>query len=540
MTDTTKPRPMPLAQLGITEVRTKLTLIFLLTSVGAFVTCLGYYLFSQIFYNPLHPLYGGGEVFLLPRSHLAQNDMAFSLFSQWGVLAVVVPSLVAIAYAAFSMAVNRRISFRVFLLSAYILCFLVELLFLFITTPEGLAHIADQTHSINNGIYLGLQQVTDQLTAHGIKDVLSLDSMRYLYGEMYAKIVPGTLPFVGATHPPGTFVLTYLVYGLGVALFPFLSHDTACGVVVALINTSAIIILGLIAKEMFSERIARLSCVMMLCLPSVALHFMAVLDGVASVFIGIGILFLIHALNAITASSKRAHMFYGAGAGVALTLAAQFTFGHAFPILAVLTAFLISSGDIVSQRKRMVQFAATLLIAPTCYFLFEYLVSAGKVFYVALALERAQAVAAGLESRPYPISQVANLIVMSVMGGVVLFPSAILSLGSGLTMTRNLTRKPPARFTGKERIRNYLLFSVFVMVLLLLFQKTVRLEVERTWHWFFLPVWALMGYLFYGIHVFFRRLFPAKKGFGNLPVLLFCLVQLAITVALAMSIQDYY
>lgn len=540
MTETTKTRTMPLVQPCITEVRTRLTLIFLLTSVGIFVTCLGYYLFSQIFYNSLHPLYGGWEVFLVSRSHLEENDLAFSLFGAWRALAVVVPSLIVITYSAYSIAISRRISFRVFLLSTYILCFLVELLFLFITTPEGLAHIANQTRSINNGIYLGLQQLTGQLTAHGIKDVLSLDSMRHLYGEMYARIVPGTYPFVGSTHPPGIFVLTYLVYDLGVALFPFLSHDTARGVVVALINTSAIIVMGLIAKEMFSERIARLSCVMMLCLPSVALHFLVMIDGIASVFIGLGILFLIYALNAITASSRRVHMFYGVVAGACLTLAAQFTFGHALPILAVLAAFIILSGDIVSQKMRMLQFAAALSIAPTSYFLFEYLVSNGKVFYVAMALERAQTVTNGLESRPYPLSQAANLVVMSVMGGVVLFPSAALSLGSGFTIIRNLIGKQSVRFTGKKRIRNYMLFSVFVMVLLLLFQKTVRLEVERTWHWFFLPSWALMGYLLYGIQVFFRRLFPSRKGFGNSAVLLFCLVQLAITVVLAMSIQDYY
>lgn len=188
----------------------------------------------------------------------------------------------------------------------------------------------------------------------------------------------------------------------------------------------------------------------------------------------------------------------------------------------------------------MLQFAVALLIAPSSYFLFEYLVSGGKVFYVGMALERAQAVTAGLESRPYPLSQVANLIVMSVMGGIVLFPSAILSLGSGLTIAKNIIGNSPVRFAGKKRIRNYMLFSVFVMVLLLLFQKTVRLEVERTWHWFFLPAWALMGYLFYGVQIFSRRLFPSRKELGSLAVLLFCLVQLAITVVLAMSIQDYY
>ena len=522
------------------DVSNRLILIIVLTSTGIFFTYLCYYIFSQIFYNSLHPLYGGWEVFLTARSHLEMNDMKFTKFSEWQRLAVIVPLLIGITCLAYIVALNRRISFWIFLLFVYILCILVEILFLFITTRDGLTHIAIQTRSINNGIYLGIEQVTKQLASHGIKDFISINSMQYFYGEMYANIGPGSYPFVGSTHPPGIFIIIYLVYHLGLVLFPFLDPDAARGMMVALINTSTIIIMGLIVKEMFSERIARLSCVMLLCLPTVAIHFMSVIDGVGSVFIGIGILFLIYAMKAITLSSPRLNILYGVGAGLALTLSAQFTFGHAFPIFAILIGFFISTDYINSEKKKLIQFVAALIIAPASYFIFEYLVSNGKVFYVALALERVKTVTNGLDSRPYPLSQVANFIVMFVMGGIVMFPTVMLSLGGGLTIARNLLGTQTLQLNSKKRIRNYMLYSVFIMFFLLLIQKTVRLEVERTWHWFFLPVWTLMGYQFYGIKIIFRRLFPTKKEYSNLSLLMYFIIQLTITVVLSMSIMDYY
>lgn len=75
-TDTNDHRIARVAQLGITGAGSSLTLIFLLVSLGVFVTSLGCYLFSKICYN------------FLPRFNPVLGGLVASIFREWKALAL--------------------------------------------------------------------------------------------------------------------------------------------------------------------------------------------------------------------------------------------------------------------------------------------------------------------------------------------------------------------------------------------------------------------------------------------------------------------
>jgi hypothetical protein len=105
---------------------------------------------------------------------------------------------------------------------------------------------------------------------------------------------------------------------------------------------------------------------------------------------------------------------------------------------------------------------------------------------------------------------------MSVMGGVLFLPSFVYSL-------MGIFRKIP-----KIDCTEYWKYSSFLFIILyltlLLFIKT-PLEVERTWHWVFLFSWILLGD--------FLKL--VKEYYWTIVI-----SQALITMALALTIQDYY
>ena len=96
-------------------------------------------------------------------------------------------------------------------------------------------------------------------------------------------------------------------------------------------------------------------------------------------------------------------------------------------------------------------------------------------------------------------------------------------------------------FNARALCRLFLSFSVVLILSYLIFQKTVRLEVERTFHWFFIFAWSMSGIFLVAIDVFCREIFPAmsmrNRKWG---LVVFLLLQFVITLTLAMGIQDYY
>jgi hypothetical protein len=340
----------------------------------------------------------------------------------------------------------------------------------------------------------------------------------------------------GTTHPPGLFVISYLLRGLASVFTP---ASLGWGVILTLLNTLLVPLICLLAKELSGERNARLTGLMMVVTPSLALHFCAMIDVLASVFTAAGYLALMICLKNLSRNEKGGPRpaLPGLWAGFFFTLAAQMTYGHAIPIAAALAAFVYVARNLFSGLK---SFFGGLLIVPVIYFALEYFLSGGASFYPARALKIAQVVKDGLDSRPYPLSQFANLTIMSVMGGVLYAPAMLNSIAFALKSLRF-----PSRSRGlgglnfRRQNRQFMSLAAAGIVVFLAFQSTVRLEVERTWHWAFIFGWAMAGICAASILSAVRRLFRGGRPVSSVYLLL-GLMQLVLTLALALSIQDYY
>jgi len=517
---------------GINLFTSSLVNFAVLTFFLAFITGIFYYIYTQIFYNPLHPVYGGGEVFLLPRYFLKQNDLSVQIFSQWSLLFLAILILGFIFLEIYKLSKNKKISFAVYLIAIYVACLVVEFIFNCLASENAAERIGQQALSINNGMYYAIQWLRSTLEGSGIVSLYNFDWLKFLYRDLYAKINPGEYPFVGSTHPPGIFIL---MMPMG-----FLT-PAGWGVLVGLINTFGVIVFGLIVKRAFGVGIAKLSCIYLIALPSICMHLLAMLDGLPSVLIGVSTLFLIEEMKICNKKLSYKHAVNGFIVGLFFTMAAQFTFGHAIPIISLILTFLIVVRRINYKAESIVLFILSLMIVPILYFIFEFIISDGKLFYIILALERASTVGEGLASRQYPISQLANWIVMSVMGGFIFLPATIISMiYSPKYFQRYLSDGRIRQSCKREDVRNFLIISLFIMTTFLIFQKTVRLEVERTWHWFFMPCWYLIPYLILALAQCIRRLKISSGNAQKKSIIFLVILQLTITITLAISIQDYY
>jgi len=429
----------------------------------------------------------------------------------------------------------------------YGLALIVVFLFLFLT-PHGLHHIELQATSINNGIWYSLNALYAMPASHNASP---LGKVQYIFQVLCSSEAGYTLP--GTTHPAGIFLVAFSI--LAVAKFISLdlmggdihSLGMAWGILVTLLNTLLIPIVMTMAKEAYSEKLGKWTGVFMLTIPSVCFYFCAMLDGIASLLLAMGILFLVYALKydyqQDSKKNRNVYLYYGLGAGAFFTLAAQMTFGHAMPILALLAAFYLLERK--SGVKRLLAFSLGLMIPVALYFIFEYWVSAGKSLWIVRAFAITKIVEHGLDvAKPYPLAQVANFVVMLVMGGILFLPVlGYICVVMGKIVAGGLMKTKPDA-SNELSIKRFLIIATFIMLLMLLFQRTVRLEVERIWHWFFIPVWSLMGIFFPSSQVVLERLFPLNGPITInkvwLAPLVLCVVQLLVTVVLAMSIQDYY
>lgn len=525
---------------SIRKINTNLVMNVILLVFGAYLSFILYYIFSQIFYNPINPQYGGGNVFFYPRYFLQQNDMYFTIFEEWIRLIILIPIIASIIYIGLILNTCKLITFKIYLFIIYCFGIALELSFLFISSRDGFEHIALQVHSINNGVYAGLGQMVKKFTDHGVQNLISFESVRVLYSDIYGNLVEGTYPFVGSTHPPGMFVIVAGIYIGAIKILPFFKPEMAIGLIVSLINSLNILLIALILKELFSEKIAKLSALYIIAVPTVLLHYMSIVDGISSVFIGLSILFILYSIKPLLNNHNKINSFCILISGLFLTLAAQFTYGIIIPIISLILSLLIVFYNQSLNIKSILIFFIILFIFPTIYTIFEFYISNGKVSYILMGLERASYVKNGLQNREYPISQIANFIVIFIMGGLVIFPSLLQSFFISIRFIRLLLNGiTPSNF-GKKGLRNYLALSVCFMVILLISQSTVRLEVERTWHWFFLPAWTLMGYILYGIKIMSRRLFSNSLRSFNFMYLSLCFTQIIISIVLAICVMDYY
>ena len=506
-----------------------LSRLFVLVLICGFAISLLYFVLSNVFFYPVSGAYGGREVFLLPRYYLQQNDLTSGVFHEWGRLVFFGGVIGASFWFAIKFLERPKLPLKYFIVGLYFTAIVVELSFVGLTY-NGFSHIRLQAKSINNGIWYSLNYLS---TLPQFSGVSLLEKLRYTFTVLGGNNSGYTIP--GTTHPPGIFVLFYPLFKF-VSLFK--SPALVWGLVMMLLNTLLLPVIALMARRVMSERNARLSSIMLLVTPSLVMHFCSMLDVSASFVTAVGYLALLLCLWEIGRDGANARVWpLGLLTGLAFTLAAQITYGHAIPILAALVAFYYVSRNMVFCRKT---FYLTLFIAPVLYFAAESWFSGGTSFYPVRAWKIAQLVKSGLNSRPYPLSQFANLTIMAVMGGFLYLPAMINSVVFAVRVAlgrRNLELVPQvsSRFNG----RLFLSITAICISLFLVMQSTVRLEVERTWHWAFIPGWTLGGICLISAATSAGRLFrkPRSVAFS---IRFLGWTQLFITLALAISIQDYY
>lgn len=535
----------------------KIVVLLFSVPLACLIVYAAYYLYISIFYIPPG---GISSIFLGFRYIGGQNDLPSQVFRQWKELSIMAPLLLIIIYFAYWIGIKKNVSFWKYLISIYFLGLLVEVLFLLLT-PHGFSHVALQAESINNGgfysvwvifqhgfdidrsdfVGMGLQEKVCLIFQHGFD--LIIDRVRYIFQCLGANNSGYTIP--GTTHPPGGFLM---LAGIGF-LAMFISSNPALGwgIIVTILNTLLIPVIAIISKEAFSERIGKFTGIMLLTIPSVCIHFCAMFDVVMSVFTALGALFLIYGLKYIYNDELEGtpkyvkELLYGLGCGTFFTIAAQGTYGHAIPILAFLLSFLFLVKK--DDAKRVGILTVGIIVPAFIYFVFEYYISDGKSFWPVRALNIVSLVGDGLaQARPFPLAYFANFIIISIFGGILFLPTILYLILSAIDIAVKTYKKKFVICNKNHLIRKFLALSAFFMFLFLLSQTTVRLEVERTWHWFLAAVWPLMGVFFISANTATKRLFPLRKKFIDAwyAPLILCYIQMFITVILAMCIMDYY
>lgn len=520
------------------NLRTRFVVLFLFSLLGCSVVFSVYYLFSQIFYNPLHPQFGGGEVFLLPRYYLGQNDLKTSIFRDWWKLLIVVPSMYFLVRSGVALALNEHVSNRRFV--SVLFCFFViaEYLFIFLMHESILTYIQAQSVSVNNGIFLAIRDYLKRLDTFSDGNFLSFSSLQYLYSTMYSETLAAhSLPFVGATHPPGVFPLSVIVKLLNDGIFSWTENpELYWAATVGLLNTTFIIFYFAVLKELFSIKTARLATVSLLLVPSVLFHFVAVYDILPAIMLlaGTNHLIKILKLDLANPSNLRPVILKAIAAGALFCLAAQYSFGIGIPILAFILAFIWGVGK--SEKRKICWTLLGMFVVPIAFFVAEFIFSEGNVFYPLQGMSIATIVSKGLSSREYPMSTFANFTVMSVMGGLFFFPALFVIV----KIVKEFIAQKRHSFNPRTRARALVCVAVVLMLMALLLQRTVRLEVERTWFWFFAPVWIFLPFFLAAANEFIRRLFPKLRVTRTVGFWLVVYMQGFVTLLLAVSVFDYY
>jgi len=90
------------------------------------------------------------------------------------------------------------------------------------------------------------------------------------------------------------------------------------------------------------------------------------------------------------------------------------------------------------------------------------------------------------------------------------------------------------------KIFYFLFFGSLACSVFLILQRTVRLEVERTWHWYFFCVWPLSFLILRGAQVAYQKYHGEKRPIHFKIKFLMLSLQMVVTWVLVLSFQDYY
>ena len=385
-------------------------------------------------------------------------------------------------------------------------------------------------------------EVNQQWTLYEYRHGLSLDNqhfrslgivqrLQYIFIDLFGTDKPYTIP--GTTHPPGGFIIGFLIAGISKLLRIGGDVGLSWGIIVGLVNCIIVPVLISVSRRVYGRRIAVWTIPAVIFVSSVTMHFFSIIDGLASLFILTALIFLLKGITEQLQFTGKRSIRYFFLSGFMMTLAAQMTYGHALPIAAMVIAFVFV---FIRFRLGMKEMAIGLIFiaAPAIlYFVFEALISGGKSFWIARAIKISTNVGDFLQTvRPYPISQIGNFVLLGIFGGLYFFPALVSFPEQFIISVQN-------RVVGGRHVqRSAYTLAIGLSFLALAASRAVHLEAERTWHWIMVLVWPATGLLSVSLERIFRIL-----GFNNSKIRAFCLMaapQILISLALGVLVIDYY
>lgn len=441
-------------------------------------------------------------MFLTPRYFLEMNDLKTDIFANWKILCFLIPAYASGAFFLHKWANNTALRFSYFLFLLYFVTLFFAFLFHFFS-PLGLEHMEKNIISINNGSYLGIQQIIKE---KGWFDVSFFQKIFFLLKDIYPTDCHYTV--IGWTHPWGAALVTFVLFSIAKFLHP-INSAFFLGVMITGLNAVLIPLIVLIIRRCSGEFWARKSSIFLIFIPSILFHISSLFEIMATVILALMIL-----LSFLLIDNKNSlRKFFGLSFlwGACCLLVAQWGYGLVIPISAIFL-FLIFN----LQRNVVLYFIGVIAVLGLLFLGFEFLLSNGQSFYLARAISCVKSLGHFQEqARPYPLSQFANFTIISIMGGILFLPAFFSSIET-IVSWKNKNQS--------WEFKNLSLAFVLSYTFLLLFIRT-PLEVERTWHWVFIFSWPLLGNIIKEV----------KDWYWTLVV-----SQALISLALALTVQDYY
>jgi len=484
-----------------------------------FLTIILFFLTYYIAFNSLVTIYP----YFVGRFLPPVLGISTGVFSNWGRLFFSYFIINALVLLVLYLK-DRQQKFGIYIFVVYVVAFFIQLLFVGLSGNTW-EHLHQQTVSMANGIYYMVDEVL--MKTPGYKDLNSFQQVLYVVKwGLFSNNSGFSLP--GTTHPAGETAIAVLLYNFS-KLFP--ASTISWALIITLLNNIIIVVIANIVRLISSEKNARLASLLLIVTPIVTIHFCALYEGLGGLFLAVALYFVLKGLKSEEQSSG--FRFYYMVASLFFILEAQISYAHGVPILACCLSLVFVIYKFYNQRYKRV--LGQLIILPILYFSCESLITSGHSVWFIRAFKISRIVQSGLieNGRPLFFSQLANLTMMSFMGGFLLLPVVYCSFRDsvGCILQKTFDKGTPGL--------RFLALSLSIITIFLIFQKTVRLEVERTWFWFFIASWPLVFLFFDMIRKFYNKL-GLEDRLRNRYFFFFLNCQLLVSLIYVVCFQDYY
>ena len=482
-----------------------------------FTLTLPYVLFVALTHTVFNPT-GIHYPFLKPR-YLPSNEVPSEIFSNWPMFWSIFLIFLIVSLISYILFKYFRKSIRITALIFFVASLAIQALVLYLQKNQ-MDHLYDQTITVMNGTWFSLEHQFSKLPQFAKGNFF--EKINFLYKSGMFKNNK-TFSLIGTTHPPLYIIYAYTLKSISEL---FGSSKIAWSIIVTLINSLQIPLLFLLSTKIFSKSYSFFIALLGAFSATAAMHFCASLDVVSSTILASSLLIIYKLLNTKDHDWIRLKpILLLMSISFLFTMTAQISYGLAIPIFAYSVAMLILKKDVFKKFPRLI---IIYLSIPFLLFAIELILSGGNVFWPVRMFTIAIHVKKGLiaNGRHLLSSQSANLTVMSFMGGILFFPTIFFYFIKGFLKKKDVS----------NIFSRFLALSLFIMVFILIFQQTARLEVERTWHWLFMPVWILTGELLMIVNDQFKNV--RSEIFLKCSLLL--VVQIITMLVFIISFQDYY